>query len=87
MTPQDIWSDLVEAIREEIGDSGLHVEPSMTANDIPGWDSLAHVRIVINVEDRTAGVIEISETYKAATVGELAAIVAVHAGEGRAARG
>lgn len=87
MTPQDIWSDLVEAIREEIGNPGLDIEPSMTANDIPGWDSLAHVRIVINVEDRTAGVIEISETYKAATVGELAAIVAAHAGEARGARG
>jgi acyl carrier protein len=80
MTTEEIWDELVAAIREEIGDPSVEVMPAMTASDIPGWDSLAHVRIVINVEDRTNGIIDIHDTYKAATVGELADIVAARAG-------
>ena len=85
MDQDDVWRELVAAIREEIGDPGVAVTPSMTANDIPGWDSLAHVRIVMNVEDRTDGVIEISDTYKAATVGDLRDIVLKAAGKAKAA--
>ncbi|MGI9169140.1 MAG: acyl carrier protein, partial [Caulobacteraceae bacterium] len=61
--------------REEIGAPDAVVEPSMTASDIPGWDSLAHVRIVMNLEARTGAVVEMSDTYKAATVGDLCDIV------------
>jgi acyl carrier protein len=69
------WRQMVEAVREETDDPDVPVEPAMTASDIPGWDSLAHVRIVMNMEARTGAVIEMSDTYKAATVDELLDIV------------
>ncbi len=81
MTRDDVWKALVEAIREELDDPNVAVEPAMTAADIPGWDSLAHVRIVMNVEDRTDGVIAMKATYRAATVGELAEMVFRSAGK------
>jgi len=80
MTKDEIWNALVEAIREELDDETVKVEPGMSADDIPGWDSLAHVRIVLNVEDRTRGSIEMKDTYKAATVGQLCEIVGRAAG-------
>jgi acyl carrier protein len=70
-----IWHALQEAVREETGDPAVKVSPGMTADDIPGWDSLAHVRIVMNLEARTGAEIEISDTYKAATVDDLCGIV------------
>ena len=70
-----VWQALVEAVREETGDPDALVNSGMTADDIPGWDSLAHVRIVMNMEARTGAEIDISDTYKAATVDELCAIV------------
>jgi acyl carrier protein len=70
-----VWQAMIVAVREETGNSEAVVEPAMTANDIPGWDSLAHVRIVMNMEARTGAVIEMSDTYKAATVGDLCDIV------------
>jgi acyl carrier protein len=70
-----VWEALIEAVREETGNSDAVVTPGMTADDIPGWDSLAHVRIVMNMEARTGAEIEISDTYKAATVDELCEIV------------
>ena len=75
MDREGVWKAMVVAVREETGTPDAVVEPAMTANDIPGWDSLAHVRIVMNMEARTGAVIEMSDTYKAATVGDLCGIV------------
>jgi acyl carrier protein len=71
----EIWQAMQESVREETGDPTVEVRPGMTADEIPGWDSLAHVRIVMNLEARTGAVIEISDTYKAATVDDLCRIV------------
>lgn len=70
-----LWQALVEAIREETDNPGARIDPSMSANDVPGWDSLAHVRIVMNIEARTGLEIEISDTYKAATIDELHQVI------------
>jgi acyl carrier protein len=75
MDREQVWQALIEAVREETDDPRAVVSPAMTADDIPGWDSLAHVRIVMNLEARTGADIEISDTYKAATVGDLLQIV------------
>jgi acyl carrier protein len=71
----EVWQAMCEAVREETSDPNVEVRPGMTADDIPGWDSLAHVRIVMNIEARTGAAIEISDTYKAATVDDLCRIV------------
>ena len=75
MDRDGVWQAMVVAVREETDRPEAVVEPSMTANDIPGWDSLAHVRIVMNLEARTGAQVEMSDTYKAATVGDLCDIV------------
>ena len=75
MNRDGVWQAMVEAVREETGDPNVMIKPGMTADDIPGWDSLAHVRIVMNLEARTGAEIEISDTYKAATVDDLCTIV------------
>ncbi len=75
MDSDAIWQALVEAVREETGNPNAVITTGMTADDIAGWDSLAHVRIVMNMEARTGAEIDISDTYKAATVDELCAIV------------
>lgn len=75
MDRDSVWDAMIGAVREETDNPAAVVEPSMTAIDIPGWDSLAHVRIVMNMEARTGAVVEMSDTYKAATVGDLCDIV------------
>jgi acyl carrier protein len=71
MDREKVWAALVEAVREETENPDLVLREAMVANDVPGWDSLAHVRIVMNLEARTGAEIEISDTYKAATLGGL----------------
>ena len=66
-----VWQALVDAVREETENPSLTLRPDMAANDVPGWDSLAHARIVMNLEARTGAEIEISDTYKAANLAAL----------------
>lgn len=75
MDEQGLFEALQAAIREETGQESVNILPSMTANDLPGWDSLAHVRIMFNVEERLATSINVRETYDAANIGELLEIL------------
>ena len=50
-----------------------------TAADIPGWDSLAHVRIVMGIGMHINKKIDIKSTYKARNVGDLVEIAAAAA--------
>jgi acyl carrier protein len=47
---------------------------SQVAN-IPGWDSLAHTRIIMNLEERLKVEVDMELTMQAATVGDLVIIV------------
>ncbi|QAY95553.1 hypothetical protein CWB41_07225 [Methylovirgula ligni] len=75
MTRDEIIAVIADAVREETDEPGLDIGPRTTALEVPGWDSLAHVRIILNVGVRLHANIDISKTYLAANVGDLADIV------------
>ena len=52
MTPTDTWDTLVAVIREMFGDDTLAIDSDTKAADVPGWDSVAHVGLMIEVEGR-----------------------------------
>ncbi len=41
---------LQDIFREVFNDPGLVLEDHMTAGDVDGWDSLAHINLIIAVE-------------------------------------
>jgi acyl carrier protein len=41
--------DLQSAAREVIGDDEIVLSPEMEANDVPGWDSLNHTLICVEI--------------------------------------
>jgi acyl carrier protein len=65
-------------VADILGLDGLRLEPSMTAADVPGWDSLAHVQIVVAVENDFNIRLRTGEIAAIQTVGELVARVASH---------
>ena len=76
MNDDQILEALHQAIVDECGTPNVPVTVSTVASDIPGWDSLAHVRIMMNLEARLGTVIDIDTTYGASTVGDLIHIIA-----------
>jgi acyl carrier protein len=71
MTRETIRDAVFAAIREEVDEPDLALAETMSAGDVAGWDSLAHVRIVLNIGLRVGQEIDISGTYEAGTIGEL----------------
>jgi acyl carrier protein len=65
-----------KSILEEVLDRpGLDISTSTTAEDVEGWDSIAHIRLLIRIE-RTYNVnFPVDEVEKAQNVGELLALI------------
>lgn len=41
---------LQQIIRDVLGDDEIALDPSTSAQDVEGWDSLAHINIMVAVE-------------------------------------
>jgi len=75
MIDAEIWAAIVAAVKEETGNDTLAIGREMTALDVPGWDSLAHVRILMNLEGRIGVAVDVDQTYRATCIGDLIEIV------------
>jgi acyl carrier protein len=73
-------NDLQEVFRDVFGDEELALSGNMTADDIPGWDSLGHLNLIIAIEKRfgvkfaTAEISKLKEDGQ--NVGSLLALIA-----------
>jgi acyl carrier protein len=45
-----IFTRLTSIFREVFDDDDLVLKPEMTANDVDGWDSLVHIRLILSVQ-------------------------------------
>lgn len=76
--------EILERVRGIVADSldleDLVLEPRTTAADVPGWDSLANVQIIIAVEKAFGVRFRTGEIATIGNVGELVARVASRLG-------
>jgi acyl carrier protein len=68
-------AEILEQVSQIVGDTidveGLALQPGMTASDVAGWDSLAHVQIMVAIE-RAFGIrFRTGEMTSIANVGDL----------------
>ena len=75
MTDEAILATVFAMIGQETGMSASEMSAEMTASDVPGWDSLAHIRILLEIGARLGVSIDIEKTYGAATIGDLVPII------------
>jgi acyl carrier protein len=50
MEPADILTRVQDIVRDVLDDDSILITSSTVATDVPLWDSLAHVRIMVEVE-------------------------------------
>lgn len=50
MTKDEILQQVTEVIREEFEDNDLVITENTIAKDVPGWDSLAHLSLLHEIE-------------------------------------
>ena len=60
-----IFEQLTEVFRDVFDDDELVIDASTTAQDVEGWNSLAHIRLVVSIEKA------IKLRFSAAEIGSL----------------
>jgi acyl carrier protein len=74
MTEQ-ISSTLTEIFQDVFDDDTIALRPDLTAADVDGWDSLAHIRLLLTVERKFHIKFSASETGQLKNVGELTKLI------------
>ena len=46
----DVYRRLTEIFHDVFDDDSIVVTPELTASDVPEWDSLSHIRLVLAVQ-------------------------------------
>ncbi|HWL73741.1 MAG TPA: acyl carrier protein [Burkholderiaceae bacterium] len=71
----DILDRLTPIFRDVFDDESIALHPEMTAENIDGWDSLAHIRLILAIERSLNIKFKSSELDGLKTVGEFVEIV------------
>ena len=58
-------------MQDVFDDDGLELTEAMTANDVEGWDSLSHIRLMVSIEKRFNIKFTNAEVEKLQNVGDL----------------
>jgi acyl carrier protein len=71
MTQGEIHARLTQVFREVFDSPELEIGESTTAQQVPGWDSLAHVDLIVSVEKAFGISFTTKEVMSLANVGDL----------------
>ncbi len=69
-----ILTRLTPIFREVFDDDALLLRPEMTASDVDGWDSLAHIRLILSVQKAFGIKFSAVEMSRLKNVGDLVAL-------------
>ena len=77
MEQSEICERLKPIFHNVFDDDSINVTPALTAKDVEGWDSLAHIRLLLTVEKAFGVKFSSSEIGKLENVGDLADLIVV----------
>jgi len=75
MNDQEVYLALDDIFRDIIGDNKISLTSDTTANQVEGWDSFAHINIIVAVERRFSIKFQTSEIEKMTNAGGLVATI------------
>ena len=70
-----IYRQLTEVFHEVFDDNSIVLTPGTTAADISDWDSVAHIGLIVAIEERLRIKFKSSELESMHNVGQLVGIV------------
>jgi acyl carrier protein len=82
MGDRDTLGRLEAVFRDVLDDDDIELSRSTTAADVPGWDSLAHVRLILAVEKAFSVKFSAAQVTKLKNVGDLVDLVEAKTGAG-----
>ncbi len=82
----DLLEELQSIVRKELDQPNLQLTASTGVGEIPDWDSLAHVRIIVAIENRFRVFFDPDEYTEFTSVGEMIDSIADKLALSRSAR-
>lgn len=76
MTNEQIYAEVNEVFREVFDDEEITVSANTTADDIEDWDSLEHINLIVEMEDKFGIKFKMGEVTGMKNVGEMVEIIA-----------
>ncbi len=70
-----MYERLTELLRDVFDDDTLVARPDLTADQVAGWDSFAHLRLIFAVEKAFGVKFAASQISSLKNLGELAALI------------
>lgn len=80
MIRSEIESKLTNVFRETFNQPALQLSPSLTADDVEGWDSLSHINLIVAVEQEFGFSFATREVRSMKNVGDLIDLIAKKTG-------
>jgi acyl carrier protein len=74
------FEEMIKVIRETFNEFTLPITESTTARDVPGWDSLNHVVLLLEFEEQFGVTLTTEETTTLPNVGALYRLLVARAG-------
>jgi acyl carrier protein len=71
----EIYQGLTSTFHDVFDDDDIVLSPKMGAPDVRGWDSLAHIRLMLTVERKFKVKFSASEVANLKNVGELVGLI------------
>ncbi len=75
MDDAQIYSHLREIFENVFDGDFTAISPQLSAKDVDGWDSLAHIRLILTIEKAFKMKFSTSEVGKLGNVGDLVALI------------
>jgi acyl carrier protein len=75
-----ILKDVEQVVRDVLDNDNVELHRSTTAEDVPNWDSLAHVKIMMAIEKRFGIRFEVQELSELSNVGAVVDVIAERKG-------
>jgi len=79
MDEPQIYARLATIFEDVFDEDSIKITPELSAKDVDGWDSLAHIRLILTVEKAFKIKLSTSEVGKLENVGDLVAIIKARA--------
>jgi acyl carrier protein len=84
MPLDEIYGRLTEILRDVFDDDSLVARPDLTADQVAGWDSFAHLRLIFAVETSFRVKFAASQISGLKNLGELARLINAKTAAGNA---
>ena len=78
MSDDHVLAGLTEVFREVFDDDTIVLRPDMTADDIEGWASMRHLRLILSAERKFKLRLPSTKVTNLKNVGELTELIRMH---------